>query len=317
MHSMIGFEKLRKLCLALPFVLAGTLPLYGHAADAPQTPCDPQIMQAMEGRAWLEAQREITQNENLIVKPDSVLEYSCFIGFLNSAAQNWAGTGGTDRQFSETQVWQTIGFTQTTTDDSLTNVVASALSTYIDGNFPHKFLGGRLTIPAEKSDTTGHTSGLDKVVGGKYAPCDKMARVWEQAKCQNFDSIAQDDGFRDFNWYADQNNDPRKRPKELKWCKDLNTTAMGNPLGDTYNLTLKEAFNGNQAMYVIPENDDKDPDNQLYKTDDVKTYFDLILPDSCSGQPIPTGLKTTHANGSTDDSICPNPGCSFIGGSCQ
>jgi hypothetical protein len=298
--------------MAIPSVVA--------FAQTVTTPCDPQFMQAMEARAWLEAQREITQNENLIVKPDSVLEYSCFIGFLGKASANYS-VGGINRPFSETDAWQTIGFSTTSTDESLNNVVASALATYIDSNYPHKFLGGRLTIPDNKPNgsTMAHVDP-----SGNYA-CDNMARIWEQARCQNFDSVADQDGFRDFLWYADQNNDPRKFPGgTIKSCKDLTGTgtsgtghAIDNPLAQAYQLTLKEAFNGNQAMFVIPAADDKDPDGTMYKKDDVKTYFDLILPDKCSPTAIKTGVKVFRNGSSTDDAICPNPGCSYSGGKCS
>ena len=48
--------------------------------------CDPEFFDVMSNRAWLEAQREITQNANLITKPDSVLSLSCFNQFLNTAS---------------------------------------------------------------------------------------------------------------------------------------------------------------------------------------------------------------------------------------
>ena len=39
--------------------------------------CDPDFLEVMEARAWEEAQREITQNANIIARPDSVL--SCLL----------------------------------------------------------------------------------------------------------------------------------------------------------------------------------------------------------------------------------------------
>ena len=73
------------LCVA---VMAFSVSLSAYAQ--PVSPCDPQYMDALEARAWLEAEREISQNKNLIYKPDSVLEYTCFAGFLNEAASNFA-----------------------------------------------------------------------------------------------------------------------------------------------------------------------------------------------------------------------------------
>jgi hypothetical protein len=282
-----------------------------HQAKAQvETPCDPQFMQAMEARAWLEAQREITQNQNLISKPDSVLEYTCFNQFLNTAAKNFS-LAGLSRQFSETGAWETEGFTTTTTDDALTQVVGLALISYLQRNFPdpQPFLGGRLTINPDR----GWNGTVD---GGSAYNCNVMARVWEAAKCQNFDTrtgTPGNDGFRDFLWYSA--NDPRNLPSALTQCQAP---------ADVYAIALADAFNGNQAMFVLPAASDTNPDGAPYLKDDVKTYFNLILPDACAAA-IPTGVKIRRGSGNTtnpgtatsDDMICPNPGCSLVGGSCS
>jgi hypothetical protein len=72
-------------------------------------------------------------------------------------------------------------------------------------------------------------------------------------------------------------------------------------------------------MFVIPESQDKDPDGVLYQTDNVQTYFNLILPTTCSPTPIQTGV-TIYRNttgSTTTDAICPNPGCSYTGSTCS
>ena len=75
--------------------------LFSHSALAQfaATPCDPDYYESLEARAWLEAQREITQNQNLIFKPDSVLEYTCFDNHLRELADH------ADEMFSETTRW--------------------------------------------------------------------------------------------------------------------------------------------------------------------------------------------------------------------
>ena len=294
------------------------------SSSDPTTPCDPQFMQALEARAWLEAQREVSQNENLIVKPDSVLEYSCFNQILNKAASNWSGQDGINRQFSETDAWKTTGFTTTTTDTSLTNVVGTALSSYMTSNFPEKYLGGRLASPTK---ITGDT--MATVNGDTPYTCTLMSQIWEQARCQNFDQLTTDnkpgnatsnynqDGFRDFFYYANEDNDPRVLPDTATFhsCPALD---QGHKLADIYNKSLDEAFNKNQTMFVLKNpDDDTDPDSTQYKVDDVKTYFDLILPGTCSSNAIPTGVKVYRGSSSpVDDKICPNPGCSYDGNTC-
>lgn len=48
--------------------------------------CSTDMWEAMRNRAWEGAQREVTQAQNLLAKPDSVLKYSCFDSFLNNFA---------------------------------------------------------------------------------------------------------------------------------------------------------------------------------------------------------------------------------------
>ncbi len=65
----------------------------GYAASVPITTpaifgsgrntCDPEFWDVLKDRAWMEAQREVTQNQNLIPRPDSVLEMTCFDSFLD------------------------------------------------------------------------------------------------------------------------------------------------------------------------------------------------------------------------------------------
>ena len=48
--------------------------------------CSPDVMEVIENRAWEGAQREITQNANLIPRPDSVLSLTCFDSWLDDLA---------------------------------------------------------------------------------------------------------------------------------------------------------------------------------------------------------------------------------------
>lgn len=57
--------------------------------------CDPEIMEVIHAQAWEAAQREITQNANIYVRPDSVLSLTCFDSWLDHqaryAARNFPG----------------------------------------------------------------------------------------------------------------------------------------------------------------------------------------------------------------------------------
>ncbi len=54
----------------------------GGGSSVPAT-CDPEIWESFKDKAWEEGQREITQNQNLIARPDSVLSMTCFDEFAN------------------------------------------------------------------------------------------------------------------------------------------------------------------------------------------------------------------------------------------
>jgi len=60
--------------------------ILGGASDAERNTCSPEFWDVMKDRAWMEAQREITQNANLIPRPDSVLSLSCFHSYLEGQA---------------------------------------------------------------------------------------------------------------------------------------------------------------------------------------------------------------------------------------
>lgn len=274
------------LGLFLGYALLPASALAGAAP--PSTPCDPQYMDALEARAYLEAQREISQNQNLIYKPDSVLEYSCFEGFLNAASRNFG-----DRPFSESARWLTTGVNESSTDSALSNVVGSALSNYLSQNFPHTFLNGR----------TNADYSLSGVSGAAYS-CGMMARVWDAAKCKNFFDDISVDAFFDFPKYA--STDPRKYPP---------TSAACTPPGGI-NTALGIAFNTKQASHTLNPENPYDP--AAYTEDPVKTYLDKILPKGVKGttcaDPIYTGVIVVRKDFNPPkykDAVCPNPGCSY------
>ena len=168
------------------FILCFTLGGTALAGVAP-SPCDPQYYDSLRSRAWLEAQREITQNQNLIFKPDSVLEYTCFDKHMNILAFE------AQNMFSETQRWGTILPTNSM-DTALQNLVGTALGTFISANFDHTFLGGR--------STTNYTpAGIAGASGASYV-CENMRNVWRESKCMDFAQNADTDGFYTFQNYS-------------------------------------------------------------------------------------------------------------------
>lgn len=191
-------QKITRFC-QMAAVLAVALPFSAPAQAQPAT-CDPAYWNAMKSRAWMEAQREISQNQNLIYKADSVLEYTCFNNFLTSLAANAFNL------FSESTRWGTI-LDEESMDRALNVLVATALGEYQAGNFEHPFLGGRGDMDADLGFAVGEGAGY-------VYTCTLMAEVWQAAKCMNFiDEPDMDDFFliRDY-----QGMDPRGLPEGMQ-----------------------------------------------------------------------------------------------------
>ncbi len=299
------------------FVHAG--PVHATSA-APMSPCDPLLMDAMEQRAWLEAQREIAQNQNIIVKPDSVLEYTCFDRFLG----HLAGTETSGWLFSEIAC---CGITPQY--NILNNVlgygVAYAMENYIKLNFGHTFMGGKTAVdyPAlpATADDIYQPANPNPIYGGAYN-CDRMAAVWEAARCADFydNTSVQDaagnaragpsNGFFDFPYFVDWD------PRQIIY--NPLGAGGGTPLNCRSPITqdaMNVAFNNRTPFYTLsPENTGAGP----YPEDNISSNFARILPGGCSN-PIPTGIMVTRfgpgAPAPYPDAFCPNPGCYYqVGG---
>ncbi len=269
--------------LVLATVLTALCAPVAPSFAQPETACDPEYMDALESRAYMEAQREISQNQNLIVKPDSVLEYTCFTQFLNLIANddpsNFVDGGCCGGEPLDPPM-----------DDALENVVNTAVIGYLGANFDHTFLGGR-------ADTDYDT---ESVAGSATYTCDKMMAVWQEAQCLNFFDEDDHDGFFDFPWYVDQD------PRTLPYGECATAIAAED---------LSTAFNTEQDHYVLdPENPN---DGNPYVRDPVVTHLDLILPvgedpaTDCA-EPIRTGVCVNRNNMAPyADAVCPNPGCHY------
>lgn len=381
--------RLLTLCVLIPLTLS-TVAL--AADDLPATACDPEYMDALESRAWLEAQREITQNQNLISKPDSVLEYTCFNRFLNQMSHGFNVISQAtstqpavyDRLFSETGHWGAVtGINSRSTDDTLENVVRTTMNAYLTRNFQHNFLGDRLPnidYYAANLDSNGkynpesgasNEGGSSANATGGMAPvdskdpiskktltedtrkrgaregvdgevkfsntdmaydCDRMAKVWELARCVNFMQRPDRESFFDFPWY--DKHDPRDLPQGFAACQAPTLASAGGGGGgggggdsSAYKQAMKSAFNAADddevKLYTLNGDDDGQfADDTPYKKDKVKSYLNLISPigqngvSSCNGY-IKTGITVVRDKNSYDEIICTNPGCAQDKGGAQ
>lgn len=203
--------------------------------------CDGNFMNQIYARAFLEASREVIMSEQLIHKPDSVLEYTCFDQLVGYAAD------AVGPVFSEKEYWRdhemeirtadttaTEAVTITHLDDDLVDdmlepFLFDILEEYLNGSFSHSFMGNALSI-----DHTISSSAMRNI---SYS-CSNMNAVWQIAKCADF---AEDDRFRSFSSLIE--SDPRSIPQ---MCSDERATFLdvatpdGNPLptasGSNYKL---------------------------------------------------------------------------------
>lgn len=262
-----------------------------YAQSAADDPCDDDYYESLKARAWLEAQREITQNQNLIFKPDSVLEYTCFDLYSAELAQDAID------MFSETTRWGTL-LGADSMDKALEKLVGTAFRSYIKSNFedsadgPYDLLGGRLTdggrddAPTPQPDEgIDHELGkgmLPKIVGGTYT-CEIMRKVWMKAKCMNLIDNADEDGFFTFTEYQNDEDKrflPERCDKVTRWQTERNTATENTP----------------------------------WTEDDMKTYMEYLNNSTCGNNnqaAFPTGLVVRNKNLTYLEKICIQPGCHY------
>lgn len=191
-----GFMKNAAFILLAAFAFVINAALSQAALGAATTACDKDYYEALKARAWMEAQREVTQNQNIIYKPDSVLEYSCFDQHLGVLAAQAPGM-----------------FSGPDMHDALSNLVGGALQDYQTGSFNHASLGG-------KGEPIAKFPG--DVKPGGYN-CLTMNAVWSKAKCRDFSEDSHE-GFLTFTQI--QGQDPRQIPEAHKCGGDGRWAVM-------------------------------------------------------------------------------------------
>lgn len=308
------------------------LALFNPSAQAATTiaaqPCDAAYWQSMSSRAWMEAEREIAQNQNLIFKPDSVFEYTCFDRILAHTATHAGKIFSHTEYFGERIIEENdaLGLR-----NSLGEVVYEALKVFINDNFEHKFLGDRaLDMSANSADTNmaldPTPAGETALYEGSYGTCKIMKDIWATSKCANFvDNSNFDgsnankpaDGFYPFDalknasggvvvaGYRDTIQDPRRYPSQEGYRCGTLSTGMGNWSDNIRNAT-NTSTGGSDVLYPF-----KGPLEAVF-TD----VYDKTKPGDCSQPAIPTGVMvyTREIPEGYLDGVCANPGCTYTAG---
>ncbi len=324
-------------CLAMACVITATAPAHaGGAAATPAAgnsskiapqPCDPRYWETLSARAWMEAEREIMQNQNLIFKPDSVLQYTCFDNMVSHGAKYLGDIFVHTDYFGKIIIQRGAAQAQ---EIALQNVVTTTLKSYIENNFSNKFLAQRsekLRNKPAKDERKPGGSGWEEAKDMKaYQGCNIMAEVWKASKCINFidnDEFKNTDGFYPFRTLQPGPNGGQAIPgyesigDTRAWPQFCSDKVKGQEWVD------KDKIATNEGDKVYPF---KDPLKKDYE--DIRK---LVEPgglaesggkDGKCGDGIETGVTIilSGANGGgakKKDKVCTNPGCTLIDDKCQ
>lgn len=115
----------------------------------PDSTCNQSVLDAMNERAWLEGKREMEVAQRIILKPDSVLQYSCF--------SKRVAEGGGD------------------------GYVSTMANKYLSDNFNNAFAGGQYPHPG---DPCAYMN-----IPWDQVKCEDsgLCETWKYSRCKNID----------------------------------------------------------------------------------------------------------------------------------
>lgn len=294
---------------SLTMLAAGLISLGGmnvaQAQSIPPTACDPEYMDALKAKAWMEAQREVAHNKSFIYKPDSVMVYSCFDKMVGALFRE---TGKNSWLFSDNPTpWGNVENKDEKTIENIKEIIEGSLDSYLG-------MGYKKTLNAPRHGSSEYSPSIS---AGSYS-CSKAKEIWDTYLMADF-IVKGEDEFHTFKWYS--GTDPRKN---YGLDSTKNASDVKGLAGKDWDEHMSIAYNTDDGMFIPA---DKAIDDTEYEEDDIVTHLDKILPPgigdpapgSCSEvDPIPTGIDIDRdGNGDTDgdnegpEKVCPNPGCVY------
>ncbi|MEM6780283.1 MAG: hypothetical protein AAF569_00305 [Pseudomonadota bacterium] len=168
---------------------ATSAPSGGAPASAPSS-CDPVYYESLEQRSWMAGQREITQNQIYINKPDSVLEMTCFdeSALVQGAEMATIFPRSNFRGVTPPSTWQA----------HVNASVVEPSAAFLDASYFHDAGGGTW-------------DGLGAAYADSAPGCPPMMAVWQQARDENFIANQANEGFYTTRGYMEM-EDPRIEP---------------------------------------------------------------------------------------------------------
>jgi hypothetical protein len=270
-QSLTSGQRLTRILLTLAVIL----PAWATAALAQPATCDPGYWKSMQARAWTEAEREIEQNQNLIYKADSILEYTCFDKYLQALSAN------APNLFSETTAWGAITSPVTPDLGKALNILVAQSLPFWQANFDHKYLGDRSTLDYKLSN--------DAKAGSATYDCKQIFAVWRAAKCQDFDN--KDTTFGKINT---QTYDDLFDMAHYTGGFDARHYASACPPSTDWGAKYPDSINS----------------SNVYPKETYQVYANYFTSTTCTSGGIATGVKVQR-NGvpAYPEVICVTPGC--------
>lgn len=254
--------------------------------------CDANFMNQIYAKALLEAGREMIIAEATIIRPDSVLEYSCFD---HRAAEVARLAGPIFSELHWTAGFIDVFLGRNHLDRSIQSLVLTSLNAYGGQNFPQGFLAG---------GAAGDDHDFSDTVAGVSGACDYMYNVHYISKCEDFGLNAP---FMTFESYFSSPallvTDPRTQP----------TTCPASSEITHVNVEIAKNKDWSWASF-----DQVDPFLEKFRASDGSTCENNV--------PIPTGVVVRQVTYGQDlagnpimgaaqysypDKVCSNPACYF------
>ena len=194
------------------------------SAQVPPT-CDQDYYDLLGAKGYLEGKREMEAAQRIILKADSVLEYSCFHNDVT-----WLGQYG--GIFSENRLSSAVTppefdgtpepISATHLDNALSTVVYDSLVGFLQ-SFRHVYGGGSYPFTPPSGD------------------CNPMNVVWHIAKCESFDPSTwirmQDLAASDIRFYPEPCDDGN-RQNRIQTAYDVVTVEPSAPPANGSGTTL-------------------------------------------------------------------------------
>lgn len=188
----------RGLFLKFMSVVLGCLGLASASyAQVEGQGCDPDFLNVITSHAEMASSREMETAQRLILKPDSVLQYSCFETHILSQ-RSFRVFNSSRSDFDGTRRY----------DDAINGLATDPYRTFVTTNFSHRPGGGALT-------------------GRPFNVCYTMNNVWNDMRCRhNFNK----DDFRTYEDMA--SSDERTLP--VLPCVTANRNRWASNLASAY-----------------------------------------------------------------------------------